>query len=76
MTFGSFVFGLALMGGLGWIAMREGSEEAELMADCVQGKLHSLNQYVTDKELAYRIAVYGCRKYNEDGIVKIPVGKR
>jgi hypothetical protein len=67
-----FLFGIVVLVGLGWVAMREGSKEGELMAKCVNGQLESLNQYMESKKVAYRIAIYACREYNRDGIVKMP----
>lgn len=73
MSVGVFAFGLAIIALLGYMAMSEGAKEGNLMSGCIHDKLNSLNQYVTDKKAAYRIAIHTCDKYNRDGIVRAPV---
>ncbi|KWS26699.1 hypothetical protein AL061_15090 [Pseudomonas syringae pv. syringae] len=68
--------GLLMLSIIGYIAMSEGAKEGALMAECVEGKLQSLNQYVSDRDVAYRIAVSTCSRYNRDGIVKIPLDEK
>ncbi|RMV12274.1 hypothetical protein ALP17_200041 [Pseudomonas savastanoi] len=75
-SFGRLVVCVLVLSLFVYLAMSEGAKEGALMADCVEGKLHSLNQYMSDRDAAYRIAVSTCSRYNQDGVIKIPLDKK
>lgn len=69
---GKAVFFVAFFAMAGYYAMSEGGKEGRLMAECVADRHRSLTEYVTDKDLAERIAIDSCSKHNSDGVVKAP----
>lgn len=75
-SFGRLVVCMLVLSMFVYLAMSEGTKEGALMADCVEGKLHSLNQYMSDRDAAYRIAVSTCSRYNQGGIIKIPLDEK
>lgn len=71
-TLGKAAVFVAMFAAAGYYASSEGGKEGRLMAECVADGHRSLTEYVTDKDLAERIAIDSCSKHNPDGVVKAP----